>query len=406
MSKIEKHNINNLLNDDEFIVWVTSNFKTNNHYWINFKNELDEQGLKKFNNAILILSKIKTLNIDDSKSLKSEKFIKQQYINLLEASNRIKTSKLKVSKTNTFLKYAAAIILLISVSSIYLISNNSKTSFAKNLTATNYNTSDILIQTSENKYFKITEDTNSKWLLKNGILINVNSEKIDFISTENLVSQKNNNEYKIIVPKGKRYAVNLIDGTDVELNSNSSITFNNSTILKQRKVALNGEAFFDVAHDKTRPFIVQSSDLKIEVLGTEFNVSNYKENGYTSTTLINGSINVSNPHGENQNIKPGNQAKLFHNQNKIIVQNVNVQNAVSWTMNRMIFENEKLENIVTKLDNWYNVKFILKDEKIKQFRFTGTLKKENELIHFLQMLKYTEGINYRIIDRQVELFFN
>ena len=406
MSKIEKHNINNLLNDDEFIVWVTSNFKTNNHYWINFKNELDEQGLKKFNNAILILSKIKTLNIDDSKSLKSEKFIKQQYINLLEASNRIKTSKLKVSKTTTFLKYAAAIILLISVSSIYLISNNSKTSFAKNLTATNYNTSDILIQTSENKYFKITEDTNSKWLLKNGILINVNSEKIDFISTENLVSQKNNNEYKIIVPKGKRYAVNLIDGTDVELNSNSSITFNNSTILKQRKVALTGEAFFDVAHDKTRPFIVQSSDLKIEVLGTEFNVSNYKENGYTSTTLINGSINVSNPHGENQNIKPGNQAKLFHNQNKIIVQNVNVQNAVSWTMNRMIFENEKLENIVTKLDNWYNVKFILKDEKIKQFRFTGTLKKENELIHFLQMLKYTEGINYRIIDRQVELFFN
>ncbi|UMB55123.1 DUF4974 domain-containing protein [Lutibacter sp. A64] len=406
MSKIEKHNINDLLNDDKFIIWVTSNFKTNNHFWMNFKSELDTEDLKKFDNATLILSKLKTLNIDDSKSVKSEAFIKQQYINLLEASNKIKSSKLKVLRPSNFLKYAAAVILLISIATMYFTSTKNTTSFAEHLTKTEYNNTDILIQTSTYEYFKISEDTNSKWLLKNGVLVNVNSETINFISTDNLISNKNDDAFKIIVPKGKKYALTLIDGTAIELNSNSTISFNNSTISKQRKVDLSGEAFFDVAHNKKRPFIVQSSDLKIEVLGTEFNVSNYENDGYTSTTLINGSINVSNPHGENQKIKPGTQAKLYHNQNKIIVQNVNVQNEVSWTMNRMIFENEKLENIVTRLDNWYNVSFILKDEKIKQFRFTGTLKKENELIHFLQMLKYTEGISYKIIENKVELFFN
>lgn len=404
MSKIKKQNIDSLLNDDKFIIWVTSNYKINNHYWINLKSNFDKQDLRAFNNAIQILSKLKTLNIDDSKFRKSDEFIKQQYINLLEASNNRKTFNLKVFKINAILKYAAAIILIISITSIFLISKKPKDSFANYLTETNYNNSDILIQTPEKEYFKITDSTSNKWLLNNGILVSVSPERINFISTDNLVS--NDNVFKIIVPKGKRYSLTLIDGTDIELNSNSSITFNNSTILKQRKVDLTGEAFFDVAHNKNRPFIVQSSDLKIEVLGTEFNVSNYEKNGYTSTTLINGSINVSNPHGENQKIKPGNQAKLYHNQNKIIVKNINIQNEVSWTMNRMIFENEKLENIIIKLDNWYNVNFILKDEKIKQFRFTGTLKKENELIHFLQMLKYTEGINYKIIDNQVELFFN
>ena len=205
MSKIEKHNINNLLNDDEFIIWVTSNFKINNHFWMNFKSELDPQDLKKFDNAVLILSKLKTLNIDDSKSIKSDAFIKQQYINLLEASNKIKTSKLKVLKPTNFLKYAAAIVLLISVATIYVTSTNNTTSFAEHLTKTNYNNTDILIQTSDNKYFKITEDTNSKWLLENGVLVSVNSEKINFISTDNLISKKNDDAFKIIVPKGKKY---------------------------------------------------------------------------------------------------------------------------------------------------------------------------------------------------------
>ena len=152
--------------------------------------------------------------------------------------------------------------------------------------------------------------------------------------------------------------------------------------------------------------MVQSSEATIEVLGTEFNISNYKENGYTSATLVNGSIKISNSKGESQIIKPGEQAKLFHNQNGVIVQSVDVQEVVAWTSGRMIFRNETIENLIPKMNRWFDVEFVILDENLKDYRFTGTLKKENDLTHYLQILKYTECISYKIENKQVKLFIH
>lgn len=405
MSKTEKYTINNLLNDNHFIEWVNSKNGKSNAYWEEIRINLKEEEKADFEKAIQIINKIRSLNIDDPKSFKSPEFIQDQYIRLLEATSVKNSPKIKVNPIYNLLKYAAAIILLISIPSAIFLLNNSANSFDKHLVATKYNTSDILIQTSEDEYFKISDDTSNKWLMKNGVFVSIDSEKIKFIATDDVRLNKID-EYKIIIPKGKKYHLSLIDGTDIELNSNSSLTFNNSVLSDYRMVDLTGEAFFEVEYNKTRPFIVQSSDLKIEVLGTEFNVSNYDENGYVSTTLVNGSIKVSNPEGENEVIQPGDQAKLFHNQNEIIVNKTDVQKVTAWTMGRMIFSNEKLENLIPQLNRWYDVNFVIVGDDLQDYRFTGTLKKENELIHFLQMLKYTEGISYEIIGGKVKLFLN
>lgn len=406
MLSSKENNINNLLNDDRFIVWVTSNYIINNAYWLNVKAGLNKLDTEEFNKAVTILTKLRKLHIDDEKSLKSKSFIKQQYNNLIaDYNSKAAIKKPKVFKLNSLLKYAAVLIISISITSIVFLLKGADNSFANNLVETNFNTSDLLIQTPNNKYYRISDNENKTWLNENGVLVSVSSEAISFTATDNLKATENS-AYKIIVPKGKKYLLTLIDSTNVELNANTSITFNNALNSKQRKINLKGEAFFDVTHNKNRPFIVQSSDLKIEVLGTEFNVSNYEANQYTSTTLIDGSIKVSNQQGENQIIKPGTRATLYHNQSTIILKKVNVQKMVSWTVNRMIFEDETLERIIQKLNNWYDVKFNLEDESIKQYRFTGTLKKENTLTHFLQMLKYTENISYEIIGDEVTLFFN
>jgi hypothetical protein len=397
-------NLDTLLQDDNFIVWITSNYKTNNTHWKNYKKNLNKSEKEIFNKAIRIISKIRSLHIDEPAENLSSEFIKNQYIKLLEANSTQKNSSKKVIVLNTFLKYAAAIILMISATTVYFVSQTNQNSFKNHLATSTYNNSDILIQTSDNQYFKINEQTNNKWLNNNGIFVDVDNEKITFISSDD-VKLSETEAFKIIVPPGKKYHVNMVDGTNVELNSNTTFTFNNSTFSKNRNVAVKGEAFFDVSHNKNRPFIVQSSNLKIEVLGTEFNVSNYSNNNYTSTTLVDGKIKVSNAQGDSKIILPGNQAKLYHNQNNILINEIDVQEVVAWTSGRMIFYNEKLQNLIPKLNRWYNVNFVL-DEKINDIQFTGTLKKGNDLRHFLEMLKYTEGISYKINNKQVELFVN
>ncbi len=403
MSKDKNYSINNLLNDNSFINWVVSNTKNQDEPWNKIKSDLKGKNKTDFDSAIQIIRKIKMLNIDNQKDLKSPEFIQNQYSRLLEASNNDKTKKVKVFKLSRIQKYAAAIIILISVSASIILSTGTKNTFYNHLAQVDFNNSDLLIQTPDKAYFKIDTNANKKWVTKNGVFISIDAEGINFSETDEL-KPNTTNTYKVIVPKGKVYNVNLIDGTNAELNANTSIAFNTATISKYRTIDLKGEAFFDVTHNKARPFIVQSSDMKIEVLGTEFNVSNYVTNDYTSTTLIDGSIKVSNPQGENKIITPGDQAKLFRNQNQIIVNKINTQNVVSWASSIMIFDNEKLENLIPKLNEWYNTEFVIVGDALKEFTFTGTLRKKHELTYFLEILKYTENINYEISEGQVKLF--
>ncbi|WP_405562253.1 FecR family protein [Polaribacter sp. Asnod6-C07] len=392
--------IDELLNNDDFILWIKSNEKNSNDNWQEYKKQLNAEGKANFEKAISILKKVFALHIDDTNL--SAEFIQEQYIRLLEKSKKEKIAKKsKYVVFRNVLKYAAIFILLFTLGNV-VVNKLSKKSFDKYLATSDFNSSEILIKTPSNKFYKIKDDTNSKWLMENGILVNVNSDEISFVSTDN-VSKARAVDYTIYVPKSKNYHVSMIDGTEVELNSDSEFTFNNSTLSKERKVNLNGEAFFSVAHNKERPFLVNSSDLEIKVLGTEFNVSNYKENNFTSTTLVEGSIQVSNPQGESKIIEPGNQAKLYHNQNKIIVENTDVQNVVAWTSGVFIFRNEKLEKLIPRLNRWFNKEFEFEGEELLDFKFTGTLKKENDLNHFLQMLKYTKGISYSIEGKKVKL---
>lgn len=404
MLSSKNNNVNDLLEDDSFIAWVTSNYKIDHIYWSKVEASLSKTDRVEFANAIDILKKLKTLHIDDEKSIKPQEFIKQQYVSLMKDYAQNEVKRTKVVKLRSLLKYAAILVLLISISGVLYFSNNVNNTFGSQLVETAFNTSDVLLQTPDDTYYVLSGETNKSWLNENGVLVDIKGDAIHFILKDQDRKLKGQ-DYKIIVPEGKKYMLTMVDGTSVELNSNSSITFTNTTSSTQRNVSLIGEAFFDVAHNESRPFVVQSSDLRIQVLGTEFNVSNYETNGYTSATLVDGSIEVSNQQGENKVISPGTQALLVHNQSEITITKVNVQKAVSWTKNRMIFEDETLENIIQKLSVWYPEKFILNDENIKQYRFTGTLKKENNLSHFLQMLKYTEGISYKIDKDEVTLFF-
>ena len=152
-------NIYELLNNDDFIVWVTSDYKNNNKYWNMYRKDLTKSNKDIFNEAIRILIKIRTLHLDDSKSELSSEFIQEQYIRLLEATSKPQhkeRSKSGVFQLNTFLKYAASIVILIGLSGIFFLLNNTNT-FKEHLEAAEFNSNEILLQTSKNEFYKITE---------------------------------------------------------------------------------------------------------------------------------------------------------------------------------------------------------------------------------------------------------
>ncbi len=398
--------IDNLLNDDSFIAWIVSNGEQYSEYWNGLTESLPDDSAKTLEKAASIIKKVKASFSEPNEGHITSDFVQQQYIRLLESSHsHIPAAKTRTIRIQPILKYAAIFILLLSVSGIYYFSNKTNGIFKNHLVSSPFNTNDILIETPDHEFFVIDDQTKNNWLADNGIFVSVDKEKIKFVASdgakENLLGP-----YKVYTPIDKRYHVVLTDGTNIELNSNSILTFDLSKQPNNRSVALEGEAFFDVAHNEHAPFTVQSSDLKVKVLGTEFNISNYPENGYTSATLIDGSVEVSNPANKTIVIKPGTQAKLYKGQNHIDVQEVDVQAVVAWTSGRMIFNDEKFVDLIPRLNRWYGVNFVLSNDELNNVRFTGTLKTENDLTHFLQMLKYTEGINYEVSDNEVKLFIN
>ncbi|MDF0717141.1 DUF4974 domain-containing protein [Muricauda sp. 334s03] len=398
--------IDNLLNNDSFIAWVVSDREQHSDYWNGIKEELPKDVAEILDKAASIIEKIKILYVDSDENHITSDFIQQQYIKLLEARNTKTISpETKVFKIRTVLKYAAILVLLLSISGIYYYSEKMDGAFENHLISTTYNSKDILIETPDHKFFVIDDSTKNNWLTDNGIFVSVTNEQIKFVASDD-AKGSSDEPFKVYTPNDKRYHVILTDGTNIELNGNSILTFGLSEESNKRNVALIGEAFFDVARNEHAPFTVQSSDLSVKVLGTEFNISNYPENGYTSTTLIEGSVEVSNASNKSVVIKPGNQARSYKGSENIEVKNVDVQEVVAWTSGRMIFNDEKFVDLIPKLNRWYGINFILSDEELSNVRFTGTLKKENDLTHFLQMLKYTEGINYEISNNEVKLFIN
>ncbi|QGY44029.1 DUF4974 domain-containing protein [Maribellus comscasis] len=191
----------------------------------------------------------------------------------------------------------------------------------------------------------------------------------------------------ISTPYGGKTHFTLSDGTEIWLNSGSSISYP-SRFSDTREVTLKGEAYFKVTHN-SHPFIVSGNFGEIEVLGTEFDVKAYDGEPF-ATTLVNGSIRYRNK--DNQlTLKPGSQV-TFH-QNKMLTHKVETEIYTSWKDGKLIFRDEPLENIATRLERWYNVDIELKGEEIKKLRYNGTIELES-FSEVLELIKVTTPIQY------------
>ncbi|SMC59492.1 FecR family protein [Pedobacter nyackensis] len=197
---------------------------------------------------------------------------------------------------------------------------------------------------------------------------------------------------------GETYTITLPDHTIVYLNAASSISYPASfATLDERKVELNGEAYFEVAKDSSHPFIVRTADQEIKVLGTHFNVNSYKDDGNTKTTLLEGSVQIGFSSNKNETgtiIKPGEQAYI--KANRIYVDQVKAEDAIAWKNGYFRFNNETLEQAMNKIARWYNVKIEYKEQTIKNKNVYGSLSRFSNIADVLNLLELTEAVKFEI----------
>jgi len=210
---------------------------------------------------------------------------------------------------------------------------------------------------------------------------------------------------ELVVPKGARIHFVLPDSSQGWLNSESTLRYPLAFHGKNRTVFLTGEGYFEVKKHKQKPFIVKTGNMEVEALGTKFDVNAYREDEEMEVTLISGKVRIS---GEMQRgdtrpltvLEPGQQAQIrkvdfrFHK--------TNVQDAegyVAWKDGKLIFRNDPMDQVVKKLGRWYNVKFLLQERSLKDYRYHATFQYES-LDEVLKLIKLTSPVDYRIVKRK------
>lgn len=204
--------------------------------------------------------------------------------------------------------------------------------------------------------------------------------------------------HTLTVPRKGKYKVILADGTKVWLNAESSMRFPTAFLDTERKVFITGEAFFEVAKDKDKPFRVVANDMTVEALGTQFNVKVYDDEPYQSATLVEGAVLVTR--GKEENIlQPGQQAQVNAEGFKVL--KVNVPEVTGWKDDQFVFVNSPLESILRQVARWYDAEIVYED-KI-DVHLNATIDRSVPVSKLLAILEATGHVHFSLEDKVIKV---
>jgi len=207
------------------------------------------------------------------------------------------------------------------------------------------------------------------------------------------------------VPRGGEFFLQLSDGTKVWLNSETILRYPVQFTGDERKVELSGEAFFQVTKNEKVPFLVESGEQTVRVLGTEFNISSYKENPIIYTTLVRGSVEVylKNKPGNGKTLAPNEQSSTNTVEAQISKRKVDPYQFIAWKEGRFVFEDQNLGEIMKTLSKWYNVDVVFAREDLKNIRFTGNLPRYSNFDEILTKIGKTNEVKFRIENKMITI---
>jgi len=223
-----------------------------------------------------------------------------------------------------------------------------------------------------------------------------------FVAEKTLFSTK---EFIVSVDKGQKANLTLPDGTLVWLNSASRIKYDNSYNNRERRIILEGEAYFEVAKDKDKRFVITANNIDVEALGTSFNVKSYLSEKDITVTLVEGKLRVSDEMSEtymrpNERVTYNKQTGVFDKKNTYDVSNI-----AAWRDNELAFYGETLEEIGAVLSRIYNIDIVFTSESAKRYSFSGVIR-NNSLGNVLEIIGMTAPIKYKMYNDTIEISAN
>ena len=258
------------------------------------------------------------------------------------------------------------------------------------------------LQLASGKTVYLTSDSPRSIEPEYGVEIQQDSGVIRYQVCE--IQGEKEEQYNIItVPRGGEFTLILSDGTQVWLNAETSLRYPVEFVGNERKVYLEGEAFFDVTHDKQKQFIVETKKAHVRVYGTAFNVYAYPDEEDVATTLVRGVVDLKERGSDHLiRLKPGEQGCLVGG--KLTKREVDVDMYTAWVKGRMVFKSIRLGDMLKHLARWYDVDIVFTEERLKEVSFTGEVKKYDDFTEVLDVIESTQVVHFRIEDRTIIVY--
>ncbi len=344
----------------------------------------------------------------DEKELGSKALMEAKMKKRLTAAVKKSRSKTRLQTLHPWLEIAASIVLILTIG-LYLSRDYFVTKSTTVVTKMDSIKNDIVpgrdmatLTLADGSIVPLDDSAGKQILLTNGVSIQkaANGQLVYTIAEGLSAGNKPLDAIfnTLSTPKGGQYQVVLPDGSRVWLNAESSIRFPTVFVGVDREVTLSGEAYFEVAKDKSKPFKVHVEGMEVEVLGTHFNISAYGEERI-STTLMEGAVKVK--HGTNNILlQPGQLAHLNKRDGAIKTMPADIEATMAWKNGYFMFDNENIRSIMTKLSRWYNAE-ITYVGNMEGKNFSAKISKRSNISEVLEMLELTGIIHFKIEGRRV-----
>ncbi|TDQ76341.1 FecR family protein [Sphingobacterium yanglingense] len=299
----------------------------------------------------------------------------------------------RTSQIKPKIRHYAAAVLILTLATLFFFQHKQESNDKNQHAIVSHKSNDVL-----------PGGNRAKLTLADGTVIDLSTEENGIVvgadeiayngGSETIVNLDGNttNQLVLSTPVGGTYQLTLSDGTQVWLNAGSTLRYPSHFAKNERLVEIEGEAYFSVSKDKHRPFRVLSRGQKVEVLGTEFNVSAYDNDNSVMTTLVSGAIRL-DANGKELTLVPGDQSEFWGTDN-LKKQKVDIQPFIAWKKGEFYFENTPLTDMLKQLSRWYDVEVVY-ERKVPNERFSGAMSRNVTLQTVLRLLKISE-INYRL----------
>lgn len=282
----------------------------------------------------------------------------------------------------------AAVVAIVVASGLFFFTDLFRTDTLGRIDMAAFNEPTLLLEGGD----EIDLSEQSFTIKRNQALIKNDADNLLSYEAESSAEQGKIVNNHLIIPRGKTYRLVLEDGTKVWLNSETELSYPSRFTGSSREVKLVGEAFFEVTPNKEKPFYVMTNGMNVRVLGTSFNVSSYKDSENTSTTLVEGSVAVKTTVGTERIITPSERLAYNKKSHQVSVEKVDTELYTSWINGVYIFKNAPLEEILEKLQRWYDFSVVYQDEILKHTRFSLTADRKTDIDKLLEVINYTSDI--------------